>query len=95
MRLVILGAGGPPRRSDSGCVLDRAHLKPLRVGSEVSPPHPERDVDQPDKCGNFNQRPTTPTNASPEFRPKTATATAIASSKLLPAAVNERVADCA
>ena len=37
--------------------------------------------------------PTTPTNASPQFRPKRATATAIASSKLFPAAVNESVAD--
>ena len=34
--------------------------------------------------------PTTPTNASPELSPKTATATAIANSKLFPAAVKER-----
>ena len=36
--------------------------------------------------------PITDANASPEFIPKTATATAIASSKLLLAAVNEMVA---
>ena len=39
--------------------------------------------------------PITPTNASPEFNPKTATETAIANSKLLPAAVKESVAVCA
>jgi hypothetical protein len=41
-----------------------------------------------DERGNFSG-PTTPTNASPEFSPNIATATAIASSKLVPAAVNE------
>jgi hypothetical protein len=38
--------------------------------------------------------PTTLTNASPQFKPNTATATAIASSKLFPAAVKVIVADC-
>jgi hypothetical protein len=43
----------------------------------------------PISAGTSTSGPTTPTKASPEFNPKTATATAIASSKLLPAAVAE------
>jgi len=50
---------------------------------------------RPMSAGTSINGPTTPTKASPEFNPKTATDTAIASSKLLPAAVNAKVADCA
>lgn len=45
--------------------------------------------------GTSTNGPITAVNASPEFIPKTAIATAIASSKLLLAAVNERVTVCA
>ena len=48
---------------------------------------------RPISAGTSMSGPMTPTKASPEFSPKTATATAIASSKLLPAAVKESVAD--
>jgi len=44
--------------------------------------------------GTSTSGPITAVNASPEFIPNTAIATAIASSKLLLAAVNERVAVC-
>src|SRR5271168_4898725 len=49
----------------------------------------------PMSAGTSISGPTTPTKASPDFNPKTATATAIANSKLLPAAVKDSVADCA
>ena len=39
--------------------------------------------------------PTTPASAWPEVMPKVPIATAMASSKLLPAAVNATVAECA
>jgi hypothetical protein len=48
---------------------------------------------KPINAGTSINGPTTPTNASPEFRPKTATETAMANSKLFTAAVKERVAD--
>lgn len=44
--------------------------------------------------GTSTRGPITATKASPELRPNTAMATAIASSKLLDAAVNDSVADC-
>ena len=44
------------------------------------------------RTGTSTRGPITVANASPEFIPKTATATAIASSNLLLAAVNESVA---
>jgi len=47
------------------------------------------------RAGTSISGPTTPTKASPELRPKTATETAMASSKLLPAAVKESAADYA
>src|SRR5208283_4479753 len=48
-------------------------------------------VTRPIKAGTSTSGPTTAANAAPEWRPKTPTATAIASSKLLPAAVNASV----
>jgi hypothetical protein len=47
----------------------------------------------PIMTGTSTRGPTTAANAAPEWMPNTATATAIASSKLLLAAVNESVAD--
>jgi len=44
--------------------------------------------------GTSTKGPITAAKASPEWMPNTAMATAIASSKLLLAAVNERVVDC-
>ena len=45
-------------------------------------------------AGTSTRGPITPTNASPEFKPKIAMATAIANSKLLLAAVKDNVTDC-
>ena len=44
------------------------------------------------KAGTSTSGPITPANACPEFNPKTAIATAIANSKLFPAAVNATAA---
>ena len=46
-----------------------------------------------DECSYFNQRAEDATNASSELSPKTATAAAITSSKLVSASVKEWVAD--
>ena len=46
------------------------------------------------KTGTSTRGPITPTNASPEFIPKIAIETAIANSKLLLAAVNDKAVDC-
>ncbi len=43
-------------------------------------------------AGTSTKGPITPAKACPEFNPNTAIATAIANSKLLPAAVNEMAA---
>ena len=38
-------------------VLDRMDLEPLHLGTEITPPHPESHIDQPNECWNFDQRP--------------------------------------
>lgn len=49
---------------------------------------------KPISTGTSTKGPMTATKASPEFKPNTAMATAMAISKLLEAAVKDRVADC-
>ena len=60
--------------------------------TEEPTPEIQRHVDQPDQHRHLDQRADDRGKATPEPIPKTATATAIASSKLLLAAVNDSVA---
>ena len=71
------------------------YLEILVSGREAASAWAECNVDQANQGRHFNERADDAYKCLPEFSPKTATATAIANSKLLPAAVNESVADCA
>lgn len=62
------------------------------LASEEPPLEPARHVDKTDQRRYLDERPITAAKAAPELTPNTATATAIASSKLLLAAVNDSVA---
>jgi hypothetical protein len=65
-----------------------------RAGGEVALLRPERDVHEADEHRHLDEGPMTAANAAPLWMPKLAMATAMASSKLLEAAVNESVAVC-
>lgn len=78
-------------RRQSTARLPRDGRKAVSNVVEITPSHPESNVDQPNECRDFDER-ADDAYASPEFRSKAATMTAIVSSKLLPAAVKESVA---
>lgn len=79
-------------RNNLQCVLHRVYLKLFAFPDEVASPYQKATLTKAISAGTSAGGPITPTNASPEFNPSTATATAIANSKLLLTAVKERVA---
>ena len=72
----------------------RAALRTRQAGNrgEILFPKAQRHVDQADQDRHFHQGTDDRGKSRPELMPKTATATAMASSKLLLAAVKDRVA---
>jgi hypothetical protein len=67
-------------------VFDRMDLDPFISELKYRRLIQNATLTSPMSAGTSISGPTTPTKASPDFNPKTATSTGIASSKLLPAA---------
>ena len=69
-------------------------MAPAANGQDKRRSNARETLTRPMSAGTSMSGPMTAANAAPEFTPNTATATAIASSKLLLAAVNDSVAVC-